>query len=121
PDHHRPLCSIPLDRRPGAITRMPPMLHYAVVFFVIAVIAALLGFSGIAGAATNIAWILFVVFLVLGAISLLRGRRVSSEPAPTGRRRQDPSTRECPPAAPLSYPPHRCRPARAGACTRRPL
>ena len=31
------------------------MLHYAVVFFVIAVIAALLGFSGIAGAATNIA------------------------------------------------------------------
>lgn len=52
------------------------MLHYAVVFFVIAVIAALLGFSGIAGAATNIAWILLVVFLVLGAISLLRGRRV---------------------------------------------
>ncbi len=37
------------------------MLHYAVVFFVIAIIAALLGFSGIAGAASNIAWILFVV------------------------------------------------------------
>ena len=49
------------------------MLHYAVVFFVI---AALLGFSGIAGAATNIAWILFVVFLILGAVSLLRGRKV---------------------------------------------
>ncbi len=53
-----------------------PMLHYAVVFFIIAVIAALLGFSGIAGAATNIAWILFVVFLSMGAISLLRGRKV---------------------------------------------
>ena len=52
------------------------MLHYAVVFFVIAVIAALLGFSGIAGAATNIAWILFVVVLSLGAVSLLRGRKV---------------------------------------------
>ena len=59
------------------------MLHYAVVFFVIAVIAALLGFSGIAGAATNIAWILFVVFLILGAVSLLRGRKVQRS-APQG-------------------------------------
>jgi len=50
------------------------MLHYAVVFFVIAIIAAVLGFSGIAGAATNIAWILFVIFLVLGVISLIRRR-----------------------------------------------
>ncbi|HDV7276884.1 TPA: DUF1328 domain-containing protein, partial [Mannheimia haemolytica] len=30
------------------------MLHYAVVFFVIAIIAALLGFGGIAGSATEI-------------------------------------------------------------------
>ena len=60
----------------GVHPRDIPMLHYAVVFFVIAVIAALLGFSGIAGAATNIAWILFVVFLILGAVSLLRGRKV---------------------------------------------
>jgi uncharacterized membrane protein YtjA (UPF0391 family) len=50
------------------------MLHYAVVFFVIAIIAALLGFSGIAGAASNIAWILFVIFLVLGVVSLIRRR-----------------------------------------------
>ncbi|HDL2957435.1 TPA: DUF1328 domain-containing protein, partial [Mannheimia haemolytica] len=35
------------------------MLHYAVVFFVIAIIAALLGFGGIAGSATEIAKILF--------------------------------------------------------------
>ncbi|HDL5258343.1 TPA: DUF1328 domain-containing protein, partial [Mannheimia haemolytica] len=34
------------------------MLHYAVVFFVIAIIAALLGFGGIAGSATEIAKIL---------------------------------------------------------------
>ena len=37
------------------------MLHYAVVFFVIAIIAAILGFGG-AGAAVGIAKILFFVF-----------------------------------------------------------
>ena len=41
------------------------MLHYAVVFFVIALIAALFGFTGLAAGAANIAQILFVVFLVL--------------------------------------------------------
>ena len=53
------------------------MLHYAVIFFVIAIIAAVLGFSGIAGAASNIAWILFVVFLILAVVSLLRGLAAS--------------------------------------------
>ena len=41
------------------------MLHYAVVFFVIAIIAAVLGFGGIAGSAAGIAKILFVGFLIL--------------------------------------------------------
>ena len=41
------------------------MLHYAVVFFVIALIAALFGFTGIAAGAANIAQVLFVVFIVL--------------------------------------------------------
>jgi len=50
------------------------MLHYAVIFFVIAIIAAVLGFSGIAGAASNIAWILFVVFLILAVVSMFRKR-----------------------------------------------
>ena len=50
------------------------MLHYAVIFFVIAIIAAVLGFSGIAGAASNVAWILFVVFLILAIISMFRKR-----------------------------------------------
>ena len=49
------------------------MLHYAVVFFVIAIIAAILGFGGIAGAAVGIAKILFFVFLVLALLSLLGG------------------------------------------------
>ncbi|MBC7939471.1 MAG: DUF1328 domain-containing protein [Chitinophagaceae bacterium] len=41
------------------------MLHYAVVFFVIALVAALFGFTGIAAGASGIAQTLFVVFLVL--------------------------------------------------------
>ena len=40
------------------------MLHYAVVFFVIAIIAAVFGFGGIAGSAAGIAKILFVGFRV---------------------------------------------------------
>ena len=40
------------------------MLHYAVVFFVIAIIAAVLGFGGIAGSAAGIAKILFVGCLI---------------------------------------------------------
>jgi uncharacterized membrane protein YtjA (UPF0391 family) len=47
------------------------MLHYAVVFFVIALIAALLGFGGIASGATSIAKILFVVFLAMAIISFV--------------------------------------------------
>lgn len=51
------------------------MLHYAVVFFIIAIIAAVFGFGGIAGAATSIAQFLFVVFLIGFVVSLLLGRR----------------------------------------------
>jgi uncharacterized membrane protein YtjA (UPF0391 family) len=59
-------------------TQESPMLHYAVVFFVIALIAALFGFTGIAAGAASIAQILFVVFLVLAigsfVMSMLRKR-----------------------------------------------
>jgi uncharacterized membrane protein YtjA (UPF0391 family) len=51
------------------------MLHYAIVFFVIALIAAVLGFSGIAAGAAGIAKILFFVFLVVAVVSLFAGRR----------------------------------------------
>jgi uncharacterized membrane protein YtjA (UPF0391 family) len=54
------------------------MLHYGVVFFVIALIAAVFGFGGIAAGAVEIGKILFFVFLVIAAItfvmSLLRKR-----------------------------------------------
>ena len=49
------------------------MLHYALVFLVIAIIAAVFGFGGIAGTAAGIAKILFVVFVVLFLVSLVAG------------------------------------------------
>lgn len=49
------------------------MLHYAVVFFVIALIAALFGFGGIAASAVGIGKILFIVFAVLAVASFLLG------------------------------------------------
>ena len=48
------------------------MLHYAVVFFLIAIVAAILGFGGIAAGAAGIAKVLFFVFLVLAVITFLR-------------------------------------------------
>lgn len=54
------------------------MLHYAVVFLVIALIAALLGFGGIAAGAVEIAKLLFFVFVIMAVaafiVSLLRKR-----------------------------------------------
>ncbi len=50
------------------------MLHYAIVFFIVALIAGVLGFWGVAGLAAEIAKILCLVFIVLMVISLFRGR-----------------------------------------------
>jgi uncharacterized membrane protein YtjA (UPF0391 family) len=52
------------------------MLHWAAVFFVIALVAAIFGFGGIAAGAVGIAKILFFVFLVLAVLALVFGRRV---------------------------------------------
>jgi uncharacterized membrane protein YtjA (UPF0391 family) len=53
------------------------MLHYAVVFFVIALIAALFGFGGIAAGAIEIeieiGKILFFVFAMLAVVSFVVG------------------------------------------------
>ena len=51
------------------------MLHWALVFLVIALIAGVLGFSGVYVAAAGIAKVLFFVFLVLFVISLFAPRR----------------------------------------------
>ena len=49
------------------------MLHYSVVFFVIALIAAVFGFGGIAAGAVEIAKILFFIFAVMAIISFVMG------------------------------------------------
>ena len=62
----------------GEINPTTTMLHWSLVFLVIALVAAVLGFSGLAGTSANIAYILFGVFLVLWIVGMLigRGRRV---------------------------------------------
>jgi uncharacterized membrane protein YtjA (UPF0391 family) len=47
------------------------MLHYAVVFFIIALIAALFGFGGIAAGAAEIAKVLFFIFIIIAAITFV--------------------------------------------------
>ncbi len=52
------------------------MLHYALVFFVVAIIAAVLGFGGLAASAAGIAKILCVVALAMAVVSFfMHGRR----------------------------------------------
>jgi uncharacterized membrane protein YtjA (UPF0391 family) len=53
------------------------MLHYALVFLLIAIVAAIFGFGGIAVTSAYIAKILFFIFLVLFLVSLVThlGRR----------------------------------------------
>ncbi|MEM9583780.1 MAG: DUF1328 domain-containing protein [Pseudomonadota bacterium] len=47
------------------------MLHWALVFFVVAIIAAIFGFGGIASASAGIAQILFFIFVALFVITLV--------------------------------------------------
>jgi len=47
------------------------MLHYAVVFFVIALIAAVFGFGGIAAGAVGIAKVLFFIFVIMAVATFL--------------------------------------------------
>lgn len=51
------------------------MLHWTLMFLIIALIAGALGFFAIAGAAASIAKVLFFVFLVLWLISFFSRRR----------------------------------------------
>jgi uncharacterized membrane protein YtjA (UPF0391 family) len=52
---------------------MGNLLHYAVVFLVVALVAAFLGFGGVAGTAMEGARILFWVAIVLFLIALIGG------------------------------------------------
>jgi len=50
---------------------MGSLLHYALVFLVIALIAAAVGFGGVAGFAMEAAQLLFWVFIILFVVSLV--------------------------------------------------
>ncbi len=52
---------------------MGNLLHYAIVFLIVAVIAAAVGFGGVASVAMDGARILFWVFILLFVISLVGG------------------------------------------------
>lgn len=52
---------------------MGNLLHYAVVFLVVALVAAFLGFGGVAGTAMEGARILFWVAIVLFVVALVGG------------------------------------------------
>ena len=51
------------------------MLHYAVVFFVIALVASLLGFGGVAGMSAQIGWLFAVIAAICLVVAALGGRR----------------------------------------------
>lgn len=52
------------------------MLHYAVVFLIIALIAGVLGFGFISGTAAVIAKWCFIIFIVMALVSFLTKKRV---------------------------------------------
>jgi len=54
-----------------ASTMEPLMLHYAVVFFVIALVSAVLGFGGLAAGAASIGKLLFVIFIVMAIVTIV--------------------------------------------------
>ena len=49
------------------------LLHYAIIFLVVALIAAAVGFGGVAGVAMEGARLLFWIFIILFVISLVAG------------------------------------------------
>ena len=54
------------------------MLHYAILYLVIALVAGLFGFGLVGGMAYGAAKIFFFLFLVLAVISLLRGKQITT-------------------------------------------
>jgi uncharacterized membrane protein YtjA (UPF0391 family) len=68
------------------------VLHYAVVFLVIALIAAVVGFGGIAGDADSIAKLLSFVFASLSLIAFAIGLlRKFQAPAPPHQQERTPT------------------------------
>ena len=58
------------------------MLHYALVFFVVALIAAVLGFRGVAGMSAQFGYLFAVLAVILLAVGLLGGGHFGSRLGP---------------------------------------
>jgi uncharacterized membrane protein YtjA (UPF0391 family) len=63
-----------IHARIEARERGAPMLHYALIFFVVALVAALLGMRGVAGMSAEIGYFLVVVAIIFVVIAFLTGR-----------------------------------------------
>ena len=57
------------------------MLHYAIVFFVLALLSAAFGYFGLAAVASQIAWVLLLIAVVLLVVHMLTGRKPPSLPS----------------------------------------
>jgi uncharacterized membrane protein YtjA (UPF0391 family) len=64
-------CATAKRPNPGRARKETDMLHYAIVFLVIALVAALFGFGGIAAGAVEIAKILFFVFVIMAIVAFV--------------------------------------------------
>jgi uncharacterized membrane protein YtjA (UPF0391 family) len=59
--------------RSGSGAKVMNLLHWAVIFLVVAIVAAALGFGGVAGTAMEGARIFVWIFLILFIVSLIVG------------------------------------------------
>lgn len=50
------------------------MLHYAIMFFVVAIVAAVLGMRGVAGLSAEIGYVLVIVAVIFLVVAFLTGR-----------------------------------------------
>ena len=73
------LC-LPIGHR--AAKEAVPMIHWALVFFVIALIAAALGLRGVAGMSAQIGYFFVVLAVVFLLIAVFTGRTPVAVPGP---------------------------------------
>lgn len=58
------------------------MMHYALVFFVIALVAAVLGFGGVAGLSAQFGYLFAVLAVIMLVVGLLGRGRLGSRSLP---------------------------------------
>ena len=66
--------SLPSRLRSRLVSGEAQMLHYAILFFIVAIVAALLGLRGVAGLSAEIGYVLVVVAVIFLVVAFLTGR-----------------------------------------------